>query len=422
MRTIRPSLAMFALVAGTLCAQDASTLYKSALDLQQRGDLNGAVETYKKSLELDRTNIAAHSNLGVVLARLGRYDEAIPEYQQALNGAPEQFKPVLQRNLALAWYKSGRLREAAPLLIALHDSQPADREAAMLASDCLLQLGEAEKSVAILEPLLATSGHDKAFAYLLGMAYLKTGKTAEAQRLLDPVLRDESSPEGRYALGMAMFTSGDYPAAVKAFARALQLNPALPHLQSYYGQSLIITGDPDAALEAFRAQLAADPNDYEANYESGLILERRGKQADAEALLRRAVLLRSDSTAAHVALARTLLAQGKQTEARAEFENVVRQWPQTGEAHARLAEIYARAGQRAEATQEQTLAAKYGPAKSANTQAGPRDRRSGPEDPSPTFRRRRYCGHYVPRERPADCTRFRQLYMSELPQGGARAE
>ena len=43
----------------------------------------------------------------------------------ALKAAPEQARPFLQRNLALAYYKSGRLQEAAPMLLALHEAQPA---------------------------------------------------------------------------------------------------------------------------------------------------------------------------------------------------------------------------------------------------------------------------------------------------------
>ncbi len=74
-------------------------------------------------------------------------------------------------------------------------------------------MGEPGQALAILEPLAAGAASDKALAYVLGIAYLKNGRTAEAQRILDPLLKDDSSAEGQYALGMAMFTSGDYPSA-----------------------------------------------------------------------------------------------------------------------------------------------------------------------------------------------------------------
>ncbi|MES1257125.1 MAG: tetratricopeptide repeat protein [Acidobacteriota bacterium] len=371
MRSVLIALTLSAtLTTGLAIAQDAAAFYRQGVDLQRQGDLAGAAALYRQSLERDPSNIAARSNLGAALAGLGRYDEAIPEYQQALQTAPEQVRPYLRRNLALAWYKSGRLQEAEPLLLALHDAQPENREATLLASDCLLQLGEPAKALALLEPLAAEAAQDKGVAYVLGMAYLRAGKTADAQRVLDPLLRDETSAEGRYALGMAMFTSGDYPAALRAFRRAIQLNPQLPHIQSYYGQSLVFTGDPDGALEAFRQQLAADRNDYDANFEAGLILARRAKFTEAEPYLKQAALLRPQSTGAHLGLAEALIAQSQWPAARAELEDMVRQWPEFGAAHARLADVYAKTGLQAEASRERTLAAKFAPKTAAPAQAG----------------------------------------------------
>ena len=339
------------LLACAAWAQDAAALYRQGVDRQRQGDLAGAAESYRRSLDLDGSNVAARSNLGAAFAALGRYDEAVAEYKQALTTAPEQVRPMLERNLALAWYKSGRLEEAAELLISLHDS--------LLAADCFLQLGEPARALALLEPMSAQSSGDKAFAYLLGMAYLKTGKTAEAQRALDPILKDESSAEGSYALGMAMFTSRDYPAAVKAFARAIATNAALPHIESYYGQALLFTGDSDAALAAFSKQISSDNTDYEANYESGLILARRAKHAEAEPLLRRAVLLRPKSAGAHLALAESLVAQAKDTAARKELELTISEWPEFGAAHERLAAVYAKSGMTKESLRERSLAAKF---------------------------------------------------------------
>lgn len=344
-----------------LLAQDAAELYRKGVDAQRAGDLSTAVENYKTSLAADPSNVAARSNLGAALAGLGRYAEAVPEYEKAMAGAPVQYIPVLKRNLALAYYKSGRLQEAAPILTALYEEQPKDHAAALLAADCLLQLGEPEKALAIVEPLSGEAGSDKSLAYLLGIAYLKNGKTAEAQRILDPLLKDDSSAEGQYALGMAMFTSGDYPNALKALQHALELNPALPHAQSYFGQALVFTGDPDGALAAFRKQLAADPNDFDANFESGVILNRRKKFEEADPLIRRAVMLRPKSAGARLALADALIGEKKNSEARRELESTITEWPEFGAAHGRLAVLYSSAGLKAEAARETALSAKYAP-------------------------------------------------------------
>ncbi len=370
---MRAFLTIFAFVASQLCAQDAATLYRQGVDQQRAGDLVGASKTYAQVLALDGNNIAARSNRGAALSGLGRYDEAIGEYQTALKGVPAQAIPFLRRNLALAYYKSGRLSEASPLLLDLHASLPDDRNLTLLAADCFLQQGEPTRALTLLEPLATDAAGDKALAYALGTAYLKVGRTTDAQRVLDPILKDDSSPEGRYAMAMAVFTSGDYPSAVRAFERAIELKPDLPHIQSYYGQSLVFTGDPDGALAAFRKQLDDDPNDYDANLQSGLILTRRKQNSEAEALLRKALTLRPNSLMAKFGVAQAVLAQGRTAEARPLFEALVKESPTYGAAHGKLAEVYTKSGRPADAAKEAALASKYTPkAQASGLPAGKR--------------------------------------------------
>ena len=95
-----------------------------------------------------------------------------------------------------------------------------------------------------------------------------------------------------------MFAAGDFPGAVTELRLAIEVNPNVPELQSYYGQALLNTGDPQAAMDAFRKELAANPNDYAANLYLAEILIARRKWAEAEPLLSRALQVRPDSAAA----------------------------------------------------------------------------------------------------------------------------
>jgi tetratricopeptide (TPR) repeat protein len=294
------------LLAPPLAADTAPALYRQAVDRQRAGDLAGAVQLYRDCLAQDPSNFQARSNLGAALSALGRYDDAIAEYQAALKSAPEPLQPLLQRNLGLAYYKSGRMADAARIFAGLHAAYPGERDLTLLAADSFLQLGEPAKAVDLMRPLAASAPEDKAAAYLLGIALLKSGRPAEAQHVLDPILQDTGSAESNFALGLAMFMRQDYPAAVKAFARAAELNPALDRVYSYYGQALLFTGDATAAADAFRRQLSRDANDYDANLRLAEILASQGVFAEAEPLLRRAVLLRPDSQEARADLADAL--------------------------------------------------------------------------------------------------------------------
>jgi tetratricopeptide (TPR) repeat protein len=135
------------------------------------------------------------------------------------------------------------------------------------------------------------------------MALIRGGRVPEGQLRVDRILRRGNSAEGQFLLGAALFTAGNFPAAVTELAKAIALNPDVPSLQSYYGQALLFTGDADAAAEAFRKELAANPNDFDANFQLASILAHRGKSVEARPFLERAARVRPGSTEARDALA-----------------------------------------------------------------------------------------------------------------------
>src|SRR5258708_12237500 len=93
-------------LVGALFAQEPQPedLLRHAVELQQAGNLEGAVEGYPDFLALRPNEVAAHSNLGVLLSRLSRYDEAIPTYKKTLHLDPQN--PTLVLNLALSYSHS----------------------------------------------------------------------------------------------------------------------------------------------------------------------------------------------------------------------------------------------------------------------------------------------------------------------------
>ena len=256
--------------------------------MQQAGDYAHAAEAYIEFLKIRPDEVAGRSNLGVVLVKLGRYDEAIAEYEAAERLLPND--PRIELNLALAYSKSGRLTEAAAKLEAL----PKDNQVTLLLADTRLRMGENQRVIDLLKPLENTGGNpgDLAVSYMLGMALLREKRASEGQALLDRILSKGDSAEARFLLGVGMFRIGDYPAAIQKLKSAIDLNPNLPELQSYYGQALLLTGDADAASDAFRKELENNPTDYRANLELGEILAARKQFVESRSFLDRAKLIR----------------------------------------------------------------------------------------------------------------------------------
>ena len=365
----RFAVALF--LVGTLLAQESSPedALRHAMELQQAGNLEEAVQGYRQFLAARPKEAAVQANLGVLLAHLGRFGEAIQEYKKAVALDPKNAD--IARNLGLAYYKSGRIEDAAREFSRSRELEPDNLQTTLLLADCRLRMGQNKEVIALLKPIEPQNLDDSAIAYLLGTALIRDGQLQAGQERVDKILRKGDSAEARLMLGTQMFAAGDFPSAVKQLAGAAELNPSLPGLQGLYGQALLNTGDPNAAVDAFQKELASDPNYYEANFYLAQILMARSKWSEADPLVRRALLVRPDSLEARLELADLEIALGKLGEARRELESAEKKAPKSAAVHQRLAEVYEKLQLTGEAGREKKLAASLEPRTNAG-ESGPR--------------------------------------------------
>ena len=164
-----PCLAL-PLYAQAQAAQDFERLFVRALELQQAGDVLGAIDTYKAALTILPDRADALSNLGAAYVRLGQYDDAIKHYDAALKSDP--MSHTVRLNLALAYYKSARPQLAIPQLKRVLASDPEARNAYLVLADCYLQTGQDQEVVSLLQPREQMFGNDPGYAYVLGTALL----------------------------------------------------------------------------------------------------------------------------------------------------------------------------------------------------------------------------------------------------------
>ena len=73
----------------------------------RRGDLTAAEASFRRALERDEFNAEAHDNLGIVLRRTGRVDDAIFEHMRA--ASLQHHRPQTHINLGIALAKKGQI-------------------------------------------------------------------------------------------------------------------------------------------------------------------------------------------------------------------------------------------------------------------------------------------------------------------------
>jgi len=333
-------------------ASEADALLRHALQLHQSGDIAGAISEYRNYLGQVPGNAMARSNLGAALAHAGRFEEAIVEYRKALDAQPGNL-PV-RLNLALAYYKASEISQAAAELERVLEQQR-DRQPVLLLADCYLRLGENKKVVDLLSPLQQSAPDDKALDYLLGTALIRDGQAAPGQSLVDRILRDGDSAEGRLLMGEGKLLANDLAGAIVELKRALEINPQLPGVNGYYGVALANTGDLPGAEAAFRKELASNPNDYSANFQLGKLLKGDENYAESRRCFERALGLRPHDAPARYQLALLALEEGQAEQARATLESLVRENPGDVEAHISLATAYYRLKRKSDGNQQRSI-------------------------------------------------------------------
>ena len=334
----------------------AQRLVDDAMQKQKAGDLAGAVAGYKEFLKIHPEATPIHTNLGVALAGLGRYEEAASEYKIALKQSP--IFPAARLNLALAYYKMGHISEASTQLIRVHREEPDNMQAVQLLGDCYLRMGENKETINLLQPLSKTYPDDLAIAYLLGTALLRNKQHDEGAAVIDRILRNGDSAESHLLLGMTKFEAMEYPEAIADLTKAAETNPDLPDVYSYLGQAQMASGDMKAAREAFEKELSVNPNDFESNVRLAVLMKEDGNYERAHQLLNRALLVRPKDPGALYQVGATYLAAGDMNRALTALETVVKQYPSFLEPHVSLAQVYYRLKRRPEGDHEREIVQK----------------------------------------------------------------
>ena len=333
--------------------ENPERIFARAYQLHQSGDIEGAIREYQAYLALRPERVEARSNLGAALARLGRYADAVEQYKRAL--ALDGRNQGIRFNLAVAYYKTARILSASKELEAVVAAQPENRNALLLLADCNLRMGEFKKVIELLEPVESAEPDNLAVAYLLGMSLINDKKLDEGQRRIERILRDGDSAEAHVMMGTTYLTVTEYEKALNEFKRAVELNPKLPSVNSFYGQTLTRMGATEEAVAAFRRELEINPNDFDSCLQMGLLLKQDQKLDESRDYLRRALTVRPNEPNARFYLASIDVAQGKLNEALPSLEQLVKDAADFVEAHVMLATVYYRMRRKADGDREQAI-------------------------------------------------------------------
>jgi len=154
----------------------------------------------------------------------GRFEQAIPLYEQILKALPGNTGVLL--NLALAEHMAGHEREAIPHLEAVLKAQPNSVPALTSLAQARLALGESKLAIAPLEKLAAAEPKNLEVKGMLAAALLDAARFIEAAARYREVSNEApDDPRAWYGLGMSY-----QGLAEGAFDRLQKRDPTSPYV------------------------------------------------------------------------------------------------------------------------------------------------------------------------------------------------
>jgi len=168
--------------------------YNLAILREQDGDLEGAVTEFRAAAVSHPDDPRIPINLGRVLLRLNRPDEAIPELDRAAVADPGF---AVQANGILGTWAIGQQRWdlAIDRFRRILTIEPRHEDARFALGSALLSAGRAEEAAAELERLLRDgTGREALVRRNLGMAYHAMGREEDARRELEAAQRLGAGP------------------------------------------------------------------------------------------------------------------------------------------------------------------------------------------------------------------------------------
>jgi len=337
---------MWALAAVLFFLQAADPAAEGMKALEA-GNYEAAVQAFRKALEADPKDYAAHFNLALAHGFLHQDEDGIAEYQKTLELKPGLYEAEL--NQAILLLRQKRPAEAAPLLESAAGQKPKEFRPRYYLAEAQLAGGAADKAGESFR--LALELDPKSAAAELGLAHVlaQQGKTAEAAphfrqaAQLDPKYRTsllelaqlyEKSQQPAQAmaiyrefpedvaatehLGHLLLDNKQYAEAVAPLEQAYRRDPTVAGLVAL-AMAYLFSQQSDKAVPLLDKAVAADPGNFELRMMYARALRDRKQLPEAARQFGEAVKVKPGDAGAWSNLASVLYLTGDYEQSLAAF-------------------------------------------------------------------------------------------------------
>jgi tetratricopeptide (TPR) repeat protein/2-polyprenyl-3-methyl-5-hydroxy-6-metoxy-1,4-benzoquinol methylase len=324
-------------------APDAAGLFALAVRHHQAGQLAEAENLYRQVLAADARHVASLHHLGIIALQRRQPQAAIDPIGRAL--AVDGGIPDCHYNMAFALQALGRMEEAVRHYREAVRLKPDYTDAHTNLGNVLKQLGRIGDAAASYERVVALAPSAEAH-------YNLANTLVELRRLDDAVSHFQRAlalkPDLVWAynnLANALVTQGRLDDALPHFQRAVELDPALAEARVNVGTTLLAQGKLDAAAAQLERAVGINANFADAHANLGNVRLAQGRLTEAALCFHRALALKPDIVEAQNNLGIVLTAQGDVETAIRCYESALTRKPDFVDAYNNLARAFWATGQ-----------------------------------------------------------------------------
>jgi tetratricopeptide (TPR) repeat protein len=226
-----------------------------------KDDRETAVRILEEMRSSDGRTLEVYRLLGRIYVELGRLEDALQAYGQALRHEPNH--PVMQYKYGVLLMEFDRSPEAEEAFNAAIRLEPRFTEAYLELARLLMEKKRDEEAEALLEKALSRDAGSDELLMVLSELYDGRNERDKAIRLLEE--RKGTSELGRepmIMLGRLYYEAGDYDEALDIFGAMFDPEEDSAELARILGEISLKAEKPKTALKYYRQAIAIDPEDY----------------------------------------------------------------------------------------------------------------------------------------------------------------
>ena len=291
---------------------DAETLYRTTIRrnpdcwmahnnlgllLAEMGRPDQAMAHYRKASMLNPNAERPHNNLGHLLADIGRTDEAMAQYQKALEINPNY--PEAHNNLGLPLADMGQTDEAMAHYRKALELNPDNAEAYNNLGLLRVDMGQTDEAMVHYRKALELNPDFAKAHNNLGLLLAEKGRTDEAMAHFQKALElNPNYADAHYNTGLLLSDMGRPGEAINHYLKTLEINPGYDEAHYNLGLLRAEMGQSDEAMAHYTKVLEINPRHANAHNNLGILLVQTGRTDEAIAHFRKTLEINPDDIGA----------------------------------------------------------------------------------------------------------------------------